>query len=357
MNTRIISALIRKDVMLYFRNRFFAFITIAGVAIYTLLYLAMPATVDEDLTLAVYAPTIPEAFINFLSSSDITLAAMESDEALQQAVIDGEYAAGVVLTGDVITGILRGEQTTVRVYFAADAPPEIVDSFRTVMRLAFNELSYTLRGDPLRINFQEQIIGPDMTGQQLAVRNRLLPMLAVLLLVMEVMGLGSLIADEVETGTVRALLVAPVTVPGLFAGKAIFGVLLAFVQAAILMALTGNLRHEPLVILVTLLLGGLVVTGIAFLVASASRGMMSVMAWGMLIVIIMMIPSYGVVFPGTLTGWAQAIPSYYMFDTIHQVVNFGASWGAISTNLLVLLAMGIILLGAGVAVLQRRILR
>lgn len=354
MNARILQTLLTKDVMLYFRNRFFAFITVAGLIVYVALYLLMPSTVDETITLGVYAPSIPEVFLDFLSNNDINVAALESDEALQEAVIRGDYVAGLVLTSDVISGILRGEETTLTVYFASDAPPEIVEALQPVLRLAFNELSYTLSGDPLRLEFSEQIVGQDMTGRQIPIRDRLLPLLAVLVLVFETMGLGSLLTDEMEMGTLQALLITPVTVFGLFVGKAIFGVVFAFSQASLLMGLTGNLQTEPLLILTTLLLGGVLVTGLAFLIASVSRSMMSVMAWGILAMIILLIPSYGVVFPGTVTNWVQIIPSYYMFDTIHQVVNFGASWGAVTNNLLALLVIGIALLGVGILVLQRK---
>lgn len=355
MNARILWAVIRKDLTLYFRNRFFAYITIAGIALYILLYMLMPSEVDEVLTLGVYAPDMPATFTEFLGSSGIRITAFESDEALQQAVIDSDYVAGIVLTEDVINTIARGETTAVTVYFASDAPQESINALRSVLRLAFNEMSNTLNGSPLRLELREEIIGPDMIGQQLALRNRLLPLMAVMLLVMEMMGLGSLIAEEVTTGTLNALLITPLSVPGLFVGKAILGILMAFTQASILMALTGNLSWAPLLILTTLLIGGLVVTGLAFLIASASRGMMSVMAWSMLVIIIMLIPSYGVVFPGTVTGWAQLIPSYYLFDTIHKVVNFGASWSAVSSNLLVLLAMGIGFMAAGVVVMERKL--
>src|SRR5690606_13506975 len=137
--------------------------------------------------------------------------------------------------------------------------------------------------------------------------------------------------------------------------KAIFGILFAFAQAALLMIITGSLHTEPILILLTLLLGALVVTGLGFLIASISRSMMSGMGWGMLAVVVMMIPSYGVVLPGTASSWAQAIPSYYMFDTIHQVVNFGASWSAVGSNLLILLALGIAFMAAGVLVMERKL--
>jgi len=355
MNARILRTIILKDLTLYFRNRFFAPITIAAVILYAVIYLLMPSTVDEDLTLAVYAPTIPDAFIQYLGGDDINVAPMESDAALQEAVINSEYIAGIVLTGDVVNSIANGEATTVRVYFASDAPQEIINALRTVLKLAFNEMSYTLNGNPLRLEFREEIVGPDMTGQQLTVRNRLLPLLAVMLLVMEMMGLGNLIAEEITAGTLRALLITPLNIAGLFTGKAIVGILLAFVQASLLMAITGNLKWEPILVLTTLLLGALVVTGLAFLIASFSRGLLGVMAWSLLVIILMLIPSYGVVFPGVTTSWAQLIPSYYMFDTIHQVVNFGASWGAVGTNLIILLVMGMVFMGVGVFVMERKL--
>ncbi|MBK8026820.1 MAG: ABC transporter permease [Chloroflexi bacterium] len=355
MNARVLGVLIQKDLILYFRNRFFAFITVGGLIVYIALYLLLPATIDESLTLAVYAPSLPDTLLEFLSGNDITLAPKESEEALEQSVIASEYAAGIALPADIVAAMLSGRETTVKVYLASDAPPEIVDAMRTVLRLAFNEMSYTLSGNPLRLEFNEQIVGQDMTGQQLAVRDRLLPLLAVMVLVIETMGLGSLIAEEVEAGTLKALLITPVNVAGLFASKAIFGILLAFIQAALLMGLTGGLRTEPILVLVTLLLGGLVVVGLAFLIASASRGMMGVMAWSILIIIAMLIPSYGVVFPGVASSWSQLVPSYYMLDTVHQVVNFGASWGAVANNLLILLVTGILLLAAGVVVMERKL--
>ncbi|GAH29320.1 unnamed protein product, partial [marine sediment metagenome] len=51
------------------------------------------------------------------------------------------------------------------------------------------------------------------------------------------------------------LLVTPVSVKDLFAAKGITGVSLAFVQAALFMAIIGGMSRQPLIILTALLLG------------------------------------------------------------------------------------------------------
>lgn len=357
MNLSIVQTLVMKDLMLYFRNRFFALITILGTMLYIVIYLVLPSSVDETLSVAVYAPSLPDNLTQFLGDNRMKIASMESEDALREAVSGLEYQAGLVLTPDVLSGLLTGAQTQVTVYFASDAPPEMVDALTTLLRFAFNDWHYALRGESLALDLQPEMVGVDMLGQQIPFRNRLLPLLAVMMLMIEVMGLGSLIADETSAGTLRALLITPVTVPILFIAKAIMGVLLAFIPALAMMTITGNMTHEPVLIIVTLLLGAIIATGLAFLIASASDGMMTVIAWGMLTIIIMMLPSYGVVFPGTTSDWVRLIPSYYLFDTVHQVVNFGASWSAVASNLLILFGMGVALLLMGVAVMQRRLAR
>ena len=121
------------------------------------------------------------------------------------------------------------------------------------------------------------------------------------------------------------------------------------------MLFTGGLAWQPILILMTLLLGSLLVTGLAFFIASFSTDMMSVMAWSILVIIILVVPSYGVIFPGTLNSFARLIPSFYLFDTIHQVVNFDATFSVVSSNLVILLIMGIGFMLAGIVVMERKL--
>jgi ABC-type multidrug transport system permease subunit len=181
------------------------------------------------------------------------------------------------------------------------------------------------------------------------------PLFAILLLMFETMGLANLISEEVEHGTVQALLITPMTVTDLFAAKGIMGTSLAFGQAVLFMAIVGGLSSQPLIMLTALFLGGILVTGAAFLIASLARDMMSVMAWGIVVVIALSVPAFGILFPGTITGWVKVLPSYYLVDTVHQVASLDAGWSGIWSNLLVLLGFNAAFVVAGIMALRRKL--
>ena len=115
-----------------------------------------------------------------------------------------------------------------------------------------------------------------------------------------------------------------------------------------------GLAHEPLLMLLALLLGSLMVTGLAFLLASVSRDLLSVMGWGILAILLLVIPALNVLLPGTASGWAQVIPSYYLVDTVNGVTNFDLGWADVAGNLLALLLFAVAFLALGIFALQRR---
>lgn len=349
MNWQIVRALIAKDFKLYFRNRFFALITVLGLVAYVAIYFVMPQTVDETLEMAVYAPVLPP-ILEQAGSQGLEFVLMESEEHLKEAVVGGEYLAGVVVPPDFVDKLMSGEKGRLDVYFNADTPEELQDSITVLLE----ELAYLQSGQMLSVSVSPEVLGHDMAGIQIPVRDRLLPMLAVMILMMEMLGLASLISSEVVGRTIQALLVTPMTIRGLFAAKLIMGVSLAFGQVLLFMAVTGGLNQQPLIIILALLLGAIMATGIGFLVASASKEMTTVMAWGMPAIIVLGVPAFGVLAPGTVSDWVKAIPSYYLVDAVYQAANFNAGWSDIWDNLLILLGFDIFLIWLGITVLGRK---
>ncbi len=350
MKPGIIRALVAKDLSLFFRNRFYAAVTALSIVMFVIIYLVMPSSVDEKLEIGLYAPVLPPVF-EMIQEEGLEIDVFTTEEALIEAVAEGEYMAGVVLPADIMEKFAQGQKPKITLYFPADAPEEVTDAVEVMI----TELAYLQTGQPLAVDISAQILGPDKLGEQIPPRDRMRPLFAVFILMLETMGLASLISEEVEQGTAQALLVTPMRVQDLFLAKGIMGVSLAFGQALLFMAIVGGLASQPLIILTTLLLGGMLVTGAGFLVASLAKDMMSVMAWGFIVIIVFAIPAFGILFPGTISGWVKAIPSYYLADTVHQAATFGAGWGDIWSNLVILLGFNLVIIWGGIMALRRKL--
>ena len=350
MSWQTIRALVAKDLTLFFRNRFFAFITVFALLAYIVIYFLMPDNVNETLRIGFYVSELPPVIADQLESEGLEVYYADSEQDLKDAVLNAEVTAGYAFPDEFMTSLVNEENPVIEVYFPADLPQEAKDIYILLLK----ELSFTMVGQPLNIEFSEEIIGVDLVGQQIPLRDRMLPMIAVFILMIETMGLASLLSSEIEAKTLQALLITPLTVRSLFIGKGITGVGMAFVQALILVAITGGLNNQPVIVLIALLFGALLATGIGFLLASTGRDLMGILAWGVLAILILSLPAFGIIFPGTISNWVRAVPSYYLVDTINRALNYGISNSLAFYNLAILLVIDVIILWLGVVALRRK---
>ena len=349
MKQNIIGSLVKKDMVLHFKNRFIAVITVIGVIFFIIVYLLMPKSVDETIELAIYAPGASQSFAQ-TEQEGFKLAAFPSEEALVEAVAEGDYVAGLYIPDNLLQNLTRGIRPTIKLYFPSETPVEMLGSIEILMK----ELLFFRFGQSLNVDIEENVLGTDMVGQQLAARERLRPLLAVIIILMETIGLANLITEEKEHGTFRALLVTPVSVKHLFLAKGITGVFLAFSQAVVFMVVVGGFSRHPFIILLLLLMGSLLVTGIGFLMASLAKDFMSVIALTFLFMMVLMIPAFAVIFPGPISNWIKVIPSYHIVDPIYQVSNFGVGWGDVWQNIIILLGFITLFFGIGIISLKRK---
>ena len=352
MNGRTVRALLKKDLSLFMANRFYLLMTIVGIVFYVAAYLVLPRTVDERLSLAMFAPIMPPAFQQLTGQQGADIRLYDSEEALKRDVSNGDFQAGIVLPADILTVWAAGGRPSVAVYYPAGSPPEVADAISALVK----ELSYAQTGQGLSLDVATEILGPDMIGMQVPLRDRMRPLMAVVILLLEVMSLASLITVEIEQGTARALLVTPMGTSEFYTAKAVLGVALALVQCVLFMALVGGFAHGPLIILAAFLIGSTLVVGAGFLVAALSRDVMAVTGWGILVFIVLAIPGFGSIIPGLLSTWAKVIPAYFLTDTVVRVTNYGAGWGDVGGNLAILAAFSAVLLVLGLVTLRRRYL-
>jgi ABC-2 type transport system permease protein len=350
MKTSVIKALLKKDFALFTSNRFYMLITIVGLVFYIGIYFILPAQMEEEFSLGMYAPVVPPAFTQLTENEGVDIEFFTDEESLKQAVLDGDYVAGIALPPDIMQTWAEGGKPGITVYYPSTATAEISEVIVALVK----ELSYAQTGQALKFETTEEILGPDMLGSQIALRDRMRPLLAVFILLVEIMTLASLIAVEIEQGTARALLITPLRISELFMAKGLLGVGLALGQSILFMALVGGFSQQPLIILTTLIIGSIMTVGIGFLLASLTRDVTAVTGWGMLVLVLLTVPGFGTVVPGLISDWAKVIPSFYLTDTVSRVANYGAGWGDIGVNIIVLAVFSALVIWAGMISLRRR---
>ena len=351
MNWRIIRTLYLKDLKLFFRDKFFGIMTIFGVILFIAFYLIMPKSVDETIKIGFFAPPALNLLFNTIQEEGLIIHNFTSEEELKQAIINQDYLMGISIPTEIGQSLFSGEDQKIIVYYSAD----LDDEFKEMYTIFLHEFIHTITGNTLNINFKEVVLGPDMGGNQIPHRDRMIPLFIFFILIMETFGLSNLITSEIERGTMEALITTPMNVIDLFLGKGITGVSLAFSQAVLFIAITGSLAQNSLFIVLVLLLGSMLVTGLSFFIAAISKDMMSVVAWGTLVMIILIIPAITKVFPGPVSGWIKIIPSYCLVDILYRVINFNIGLDGNWANLLFLSGFNILFVLLGIFTLKRKI--
>lgn len=349
MNTRIVKSLVKKDLNLRFKNKFFTAITILGLIFYIIIFFITPKSVDDKMGLAVYSKYDLSRAIISLEIEDVRVVKANSIDEIKKSVSNKDVVAGFVFEDNLKEKASKGEKITMEIYTANDLEPEMKEAINYIGK----ELVYTELGYGLNIESKNEIIGEDFAGKQIAPSKRMIPVLALLLVLTETLGLANLISDELERKTIHALFAAPVTYSDFFISKGIVGLITTLIPAILFITATVGFKNFGLLFLI-LLVGSIFTISVGFLAGSVSHDIMSVIAWGALVLIVLILPVMNIMAPGSLTGWVKVIPSYFLSDSLHRVINFGAKLKDITVNMAILLGWGVVLFSLGEFSLRRR---
>jgi ABC-2 type transport system permease protein len=376
--------LLKKDFKQFTRNKIYSILSLVGLILFIVVFWILPDTIDESISLGIVHHDLGELISSLEEEEGVELVDFSNEQSLGRVLSgegvlwrmsDGELleqgpndkkpkdarkvvlAAGVVFPPDFLRLTAGGQESLVKVLINDDTPTAI----RAVLPTMVREITFAIVNVPLPItvpNEQDVIIGVDRLGSQVSIRERMRPMLAFFVLMMETFALSSLIADEISKKTVVAVLATPATVQQVLVAKTIFGALLALSQAIVLLvAVQGFTTSNWHMLLVATILGALMFSSIAMLVGSWGKDFLENLFLVMLFIIPLMIPAINALFPGSAPTWIRFVPSYGIMQTLLDVTAYGAAWG----DILPLLGMSALwtlgLMVVGLFVLRRKVVR
>lgn len=345
MNLKNVLTLTKKDLTLFFKNRFFSFITILGLVAYLIIYFALPKTQEDKVKIGIYSETPLSKIYFFLETHNTDVYKGVSIENLRDKVEKGEISFGIYFPKDV------QQDKKIKLIINANTEEEMKEAYEYIAK----ELFHTEFGYFLNIESENEIIGVDLVGKQIPPSKRLIPIFAFFLIITETFGLANLISEELENKTIFALLSTPTTVSEIFFSKGIIGLIITLIPSILFILITNGFKNF-LPIFVMLFLGTLFTISIGFLIGSIAKDIMSIIGYGFLIFIIFLIPSFNILAPGSLTSWVKTIPSYYIADGLHKIINFGSTLKDINFNILILIITQGILFLIGSLILKRRLI-
>lgn len=361
---RIVRVIVRKDLLELSRDRVWLLLTpmtlLLGIAVFWL----MPAGVDETLTLGV-TPASLAASLEQLARSEgaqgLTVLPFDDVDALAAAVLgddpDGRRIdAGLALPEAFVLRVRTGQAADVQVIVDAALPNEL----RRALESAARELALMLAGAPLPVTLlpeDQTVIGVDRAGAQVPLRDQLRPLLVVMVLLVESLALASLIATEVASKTVSAIVATPARIADLVVAKGLTGTLLAFGQGLFLLLVLQGLAQQPLVVVLATLVGAVLVSSVALLAGAAGRDFMTTLFLGMLLLVPLTLPAFALLFPGSASGWLQALPSFGVLEAMYGASALGRGFDELGAPLATSAAWAFALLALGAFVLSRRVAR
>jgi len=340
-----------KDFSEMFRNRLTLVITVGVVIGIPVFYFLLPSEAEETLVIGIDSPGLEDLFNSLGNTSGaLKVSTYDGTEGLKAAVGDGSISAGISLPGDFVQTLLKGGKPEIGLIFSSSTPKEARESIQVLLE----ELSFAIAGRKLPAKLRIEVLGEDLAGKQLPFRDQAKPMWITLVLIVEFFSLSFLMVEETQTGAIHAILVTPTTTGQVFAAKTIVGTTLASVEGFLVLMLMGESASSLGALVPNLLLGALLSTGFAFLVASMSKDVMSSFSWIMLIYVVLLIPPMSVAFPSISSPAVKILPSYYVADAFNQVLNYGRGLGDIWPGLVVLAVFDVVILFAGTWALRRR---
>jgi len=185
-------------------------------------------------------------------------------------------------------------------------------------------------------------------------------MLTVMMSVMT--GLPVAISQEREVGTMDDMMVAPINRLSIILGKALGQTGRGLIQGVIVMALAmglfGVVIHGSIVLVAALLLLGVFsFVGLGIVLTSLAKDQETAQMMMMTLMFPMMFLS-GVMFPLQQMPWymqdiAKFLPLTYAADAMRKVMVLGAGVSAISSDLIILIAFGAIMIAIAVPLFRR----
>ncbi len=331
--------------------------------------------VNEDSGFnGVYTPS--QGFITGLNAINnqthlLIITDVNSMADLKDRVQRGELAGGIDIPSNFSQSVINGQQGTI-IIVSDESNPQISATIQGALRGVFDAMGTALAQQNLNTT-NIAVIKPFNVQTQGVVSGHpsyfdfIAPGIMAMTVMMSVMtGLPVAISQEKEVGTMDGMMVAPVNRLSILLGKTIAQTGRGLIQGVIILALAIGIfgvaiQGSILLVFALLLLGVFSFVGLGIVITSFTKDQETAQMMMMTLMFPMMFLS-GVFFPIQQMPWymqdiSKLLPLTYASDALRKVMVLGAGISQISTELIILVAFGVVMIAIALPVFRRMMTR
>lgn len=371
----IIAALVGKDLRSFATDRLWVALAPFSIAFVVVAFWLAPAEVNDTLHVGVHPPSAVELMAQIAASDTdedgIVLVPFEEAGRLASAVRgdledasegEGEVALGLAFPADFRAAIGAGRSTRVVMHITDQVPEPLRRAFAGEVRELGFAMQALLAGrdvtEVLPVTFPDGdsvVLGEDRAGAQVPMRDKLRPMLAILILLLGSIAIAGLVAVEIEHRTITSLLVTPASTGDILAAKSITGVVLGASQALIFLLVTASLGPHWPVVVGLMLLAALMMAALGMIAGTAGRDFMSTMFGAIALLIPVTAPTFAALFPGSTSLVIKLMPSWGFTEGLVGLLGYGRAPGELVVPILSCVGWTAALLILSLVLLRRRV--
>lgn len=270
----------------------------------------------------------------------IEVTVLDDPAALAVAVEAHDYDAGLLLPAGTDEALASGRQTELAILVSGQS----LASTRLVIGVTTLDAVRAAAGSRPPVDVVVTTVGDT---QWVPVKDRMLPLVVMYAVVIAGLFLpASSLVEEREKRTLDALLITPLRMSEVLAGKGALGVVLAVLMGWVTLALNDAFGVQPLAMTLFLLLGGVMMAEVGLVVGSwakDSNTLFTTVKGGALLVVA---PVLFTLFPGLPQWVAQLFPTYYFLQPIYDMAVTGTTMSDHLLDLAVCVALCLALLPA-----------
>lgn len=346
--------LIGSNIKMFVRNKqslfFTLFMPVIIMSVFGLIGFDRVAKIDVGLALNAPPTQGTKAFIEQMKNVQAFNVHEGTETGERQAITEGDRAVVLLVPYDLIPEApSEGRQAVSITVLTNGGEQQQANTAVSILNQFLDKTQLNFLGAPPLFNLEVQ----EVNSRNLTYFDFLLPgVVALAIMQMSVFSVSFVFADYKEKGVLKRLIATPMKPWQFVAANVFTRLLVAVVQAAVLIAIgvlvfKASVVGSYLLVLPVVLLGAIMFLGLGFVISGIANTVESVPAIANLVVFPMLFLG-GTFFPtSTMPDWLQQVvrfmPLTYLTHSLREIMTRGAGLSDVGSDLLWMAAWSVVL--------------